>query len=323
MKGYSKGVLFCLIATLSWGGMFPVMTGALERIDPFTFTSLRYSVAGLAFLAILFWREGTSSLKIEKKEVGLAWIFGTAGFAGFGFLVFLGQQLAGKEGALTAAIMMATQPMLGLLVNWIFRKVAPPLFSFLFILLSFCGVALVISKGHPLAIFNQPQSFSADILIIFGALCWVIYTYGATYFPKWSPYKYTTLTTLLGLTSVFVINIFLFSLNIISIPIFSTIISITPHIFYMAFIAGVIGVLFWNMGNKILTPLNGVLFMDIIPITAFTISAFQGLIPVPAQIFGATLTAIALILNNIYLRKLQSTVSVSSLIKTVPKVIRR
>lgn len=323
MKGYSKGVLFCLIATLSWGGMFPVMTGALERIDPFTFTSLRYSVAGLAFLAILFGREGTSSLKIEKKEVGLAWIFGTAGFAGFGFLVFLGQQLAGKEGALTAAIMMATQPMLGLLVNWIFRKVAPPLFSFLFILLSFCGVALVISKGHPLAIFNQPQSFSADILIIFGALCWVIYTYGATYFPKWSPYKYTTLTTLLGLTSVFVINIFLFSLNIISIPTFSTIISITPHIFYMAFIAGVIGVLFWNMGNKILTPLNGVLFMDIIPITAFTISAFQGLIPVPAQIFGATLTAIALILNNIYLRKLQSTVSVSSLIKTVPKVIRR
>jgi hypothetical protein len=29
--------------------MFPVMTGALVRIDPFTFTSLRYLIAGAAF----------------------------------------------------------------------------------------------------------------------------------------------------------------------------------------------------------------------------------------------------------------------------------
>jgi len=28
--------------------MFPVMTGALVRIDPFTFTSLRYLLAGAA-----------------------------------------------------------------------------------------------------------------------------------------------------------------------------------------------------------------------------------------------------------------------------------
>lgn len=319
MKGYSKGVLFCLIATLAWGGMFPVMTGALERIDPFTFTSLRYSVAAIAFLAILFWHEGFAALKVEKKDISKAWIFGTAGFAGFGFLVFLGQQLAGKEGALTASIMMATQPMLGLLINWLFRKVTPPLFSFLFILLSFCGVALVISEGHPLLIFSQPQNFGADILIILGALCWVIYTYGASYFPSWSAYKYTALTTLLGLTSVFAINIALFVYNIIPIPSINVIISITPHIFYMAFIAGVIGVLCWNMGNKILTPLNGVLFMDVIPITAFSISAFQGLIPVPAQVFGASLTAIALILNNIYLRKLQSRTNIVSLIKQTPK----
>jgi hypothetical protein len=63
-----------------------------------------------------------------------------------------------------------------------------------------------------------------------------------------------------------------------------------------------VGVLCWNLGNKILTPLNGVLFMDVVPITAFTVSAIQGIRPGPVQIVGASITAVALILNNIYLR---------------------
>jgi drug/metabolite transporter (DMT)-like permease len=45
-----QGAIYCLIATASWGAMFPVMTGALVRVDPFTFTSLRYLIAGAEFL---------------------------------------------------------------------------------------------------------------------------------------------------------------------------------------------------------------------------------------------------------------------------------
>jgi drug/metabolite transporter (DMT)-like permease len=91
MKGYSKGVMSCLIATLSWGIMFPVMGSALLRIDPFTFTSLRYFTAGLAFVTILVWREGWSSLRLSGERTWLARLLGSAGFARFGFLVFLGQ----------------------------------------------------------------------------------------------------------------------------------------------------------------------------------------------------------------------------------------
>ena len=299
---FSRGVLFCIVATASWGAMFPVMTGALTRIDPFTFTCMRYTIAGLAFLALLLAKEGRSGLSLKGERVWLAWFFGTAGFAGFGFLVFLGQQLAGREGALTAAIMMATQPLLGLLVNWAFRKVVPPVYSFLFILLSFCGVTLVITKGHVLNLLNAPQSYGADGLIVLGALCWVFYTVGAAFFPKWSPYKYTTLTTLLGLTSVFAITAALIGVHYIAMPHAGAVVAVIPHLLYMAFGAGFIGVLSWNFGNKILTPLNGVLFMDVVPVTAFVISAFQGIIPNGMQIVGASLTAVALILNQLYLR---------------------
>src|SRR3974390_1792918 len=116
------GAIYCLIATASWGAMFPVMTGALVRIDPFTFTSLRYLIAGAAFLAVLIFKEGWSAVHFKGERMLAAWLLGTAGFAGFNFLMFLGQKMIGKEGALVASIIAATMPMLGLLVNWAVRK---------------------------------------------------------------------------------------------------------------------------------------------------------------------------------------------------------
>lgn len=261
-KNYLQGVLFCLIATLSWG----------------------------------------TNLKGER--IFLACLFGTAGFAGFGFLVFFGQKLAGPTGALTASIMMATMPLLSLLVNWVIRHNRPRLLTFCFILLSFCGVALVITKGDFASVLLAPQNYGANIPVILGALCWVLYTIGASFFPKWSPFRYTTITTLLGLTSIYAVNLILIESGYISVPSFGTIYSIVPHLIYMSLVAGFIGVLSWNMGNKIITPLNGVLFMDIVPITAFSISAIEGIVPKNAQILGACLTASALILNNLYQRSL-------------------
>ncbi len=300
---YPKAVLFCLIATLSFGIMFPVMTSALTHIDPFTFTSLRYLTAGLAFLLLLIAREGRAALRLKGEPVFLAWFLGSIGFAGFGFLVFLGQKIAGRDGALTASIMMATQPMLGLLVNSIVRRVLPPLYSFLFILMSFSGVALVVTKGNIAGLFSEPQHYAANGLIVLGALCWVIYTFGATFFTSWSALKYTTVTTWLGLTSIVTINIVLLATHAIAVPTASDLIAIVPQLLYMGPVAGFIGVLCWNLGNRMLTPLNGVLFMDVVPITAFIVSALEGIVPAGAQIAGACITGTALVLNNIYLRR--------------------
>lgn len=301
--GYAKGVGYCLVATVSFGFMFPVMTGALTHIDPFTFTSLRYLLAGTAFLILLLVKEGASAFRSRGESIILAWLFGSIGFAGFGFLVFRGQQLAGPDGALTASIMMAIQPMLGLLVNSVVRRMLPPLYSAIFILLSFCGVALVVTKGDITGLLNEPQHYSANMLIVLGALCWVIYTFGATFFTKWSVFKYTTVTTWLGLSTVLAINLALLASHTIPVPRASDLRAIVPHLIYMGLIAGFMGVLCWNLGNRILTPLNGVLFMDVVPVTTFVVSTIVGVIPTYMQIVGATLTGTALVLNNLYLRR--------------------
>jgi drug/metabolite transporter (DMT)-like permease len=297
-----RGAIYCLIATASWGAMFPVMTGALVRIDPFTFTLLRYLIAGAAFLAVLIFKEGWSAVHFKGERMLAAWALGTAGFAGFNFLIFLGQKMIGKEGALVASIIAATMPMLGLLVNWALSKAKPSICSFLFILLSFCGVALVVTKGYIAGLVESSPNFRADVLMILGASCWVIYTFGATFYPKWSPLKYTTLTTGLGVVSMLVVDTILLASKLIPVPRADAVVSIVPHLAYMTFCAGFVAVLSWNVGNKILTPLNGVLFFNVVPLTSFAISALEGLAPTTAQILGAGLTALALIGNNLTFR---------------------
>lgn len=300
---YLSGVILCLIATLSWGAMFPVMTSALSHVDPFHFTAARYTIAGLAFAILLFFKEGAAAFRLKGERVVLAWLLGTAGFAGFGFLVFLGQQLAGPTGALTASIVMATMPLLGVLANWLIRGVKPAKATLGFISMSFVGVLLVITEGHIGALLNRPASFAAYLPLLAGALCWVVYTIGAGFFPTWSAYRYTTLTTLLGLISVFAVTAALDFAEVIHMPSAGDSLAVLPHLLYMSLVAGMIGVLSWNMGNKIITPLNGVLFMDVVPVTAFIISALTGIVPHPVQVYGAVVTATALILNNLYQRR--------------------
>lgn len=299
---YLRGIGYCLVAALSWGGMFQVMAGALTRIDPFSFTSLRYLVAGATFAFILVAWEGWQSLRLGQERLWPAWFFGTAGFAGFNSLMFLGQQMDGPSGALVASIMAALMPVVGLLFSWAVYRARPSTASFTFILLSALGVMLVVTDGHLESLLSQSSNFGADALMFAGVCCWVIYTFGAKAYPQWSALKYTTISIGLSLTSMCAINAALLALGIVPTPSPTAIASIAPHLAYMAFVAAGIGVLSWNAGNKLLTPLKGVLFINAVPITAFAISAFVGHPPSKMQVSGAALTCIALIANNLYAR---------------------
>lgn len=90
---------------------------------------------------------------------------------------------------------------------------------------------------------------------------------------------------------------------LVAVPSAHAVTTILPELAYMSVIAGFVGVLGWNFGNRYLGPLNGVLFMDVVPITAFVISALTGVVPAGMQVVGASLTAPALIFNNLYLRR--------------------
>jgi len=300
---HTRGVLLCSVAALAWGSMFQVMAGALTRIDPFTFTCLRYAVAGLAFVIVLLAAEGRGVLALRGERVGLAWLFGTAGFAGYQFLVFYGQQLAGPQGAIMAAILSATTPMLALLVNRVTRRETPSRTTLGFVLLAFLGVVLVVTDGDPLALLLRPTAFGADVLIVLGSLCWAVYTMGGAFFPDWSPMRYTGVTTGLGLVSACAVTAVLLLSGAVAVPTADSVGAVLPELAYMSLVAGFVAVLAWNYGNRMIGAANGVLFEAVVPVVAVAVSALAGAVPVPLQLGGAVLTTLAVVGNNVHARR--------------------
>lgn len=306
-KKYLLGIVLCLIAVFSWGGMFPVMAPALKIMDPFYFTLFRYGTVAVIFAIILLFVEGKSAFKSDGNFLKL-WLFGTSAFAGFSFLVFLGQKTAGPSGSIIASVMMAIQPLLGVLVGWVYRGVKPTIVSLISMIVAAIGVFMVVTKGDLSVLYKGDNTIFALVLILLGALCWVIYTTGGGDFKQWSILRYSTLTSIYGVLSVIVILFVATLMGWLSVPSFGQISGVSGALIYMISFAGVIAVFAWNLGNRIIGPINGILFMNLVPITSFVISIVNGYKISGFELAGVSITILALIGNNIYNRVAQSKV---------------
>ena len=77
----------------------------------------------------------------------------------------------------------------------------------------------------------------------------------------------------------------------------------------MIVISGVVAIFSWNAGNRALTPINGILFINLVPVTTFAISILSGYTMSKLEVTGAIITIAALVSNNLCQRKLIRTKS--------------
>ena len=75
------GVLFATTTAVVWGGQFVVGKSALESIDAFPLTTVRYAFAAALWLIVLVVLEGPRSLRLDGRGWRLFWL-GSLGFAG-------------------------------------------------------------------------------------------------------------------------------------------------------------------------------------------------------------------------------------------------
>lgn len=252
---------------------------------------------------ILYMKEGKESFKFEKKGLTL-WFFGTMAFTAYNFLVFLGQKLIGDSGAIVGSVLMALIPLVSVLVVWCVKKKQPSRFTLINIVIAFIGVVLVVTKGNFKMFLDGSLSLLPIILMLISVIAWVIYTLGTEYFADWSSLRYTTLTCILGNISSVVIVCLCTKMNYITAPSVADMSKLILEMFYMSIISGVIGVLAWNAGNKLLTPINGTLFMNLVPIVTFIVSIILGYRITYIEIIGSIITIGALISNNLYQRNI-------------------
>jgi drug/metabolite transporter (DMT)-like permease len=292
-----KGVLIMLITVLIWGGMFPVAKGALQTLDAFWISSIRYGIAAPLFVAILCWREGGAALRYRGRFLRAA-LYGIVGFSGFSILVFLGLSRSRPE---HAAIIMALQTPIAAFVHWALKGTRPANFTFGCIALAIFGVFLVITKGDPAHAFTG-GTFLGDLLIFLGAMSWIAYTVGAVSFPGWSALRFTTLTCLPGTAGILAITGVATLGGYASVPAGATVVSVTWELAYLAILTVVLAVLFWNMAIGYLGALNAMLLGNLVPVVTFAIRILQGHHFETIELAGAGLVVAALIANNLYLR---------------------
>lgn len=303
-KQVIMGSALCLIASMSWGAMFPVAQVALQKIDPFYFSFIRYAVVAVILSAILWVKEGRAAFRLEGRGKALLF-YGAMAFTVYNMFIFSGQYLMGDTGTITASLIEVLMPMISVLYVWITAKDKPPGYTIVSMILCLAGAMLVITNGKLTFFAMAGQSLFPLLLIFIGVTGWVLYSMGGSRFKDWSVLRYSTLTCLLGSLVSLIIVAFATLLGLLPAPSMETLVSIKWEMSFMITLPGIVALLSWNAGLKMLTPLNGILYINFVPITTLIIMAFQGYHVSIFEICGTLLVIFAIVRNNLVQRKKQ------------------
>ncbi|WP_084508779.1 DMT family transporter [Paenibacillus assamensis] len=300
-----KGALCCFIAAVAWGAMFPVAESALHHLDPFWFSTIRYVTVSVLLIFLLLWKEGRQAFRAEGRFF-LLWMSGTFAFTVYNFGIFWGQKELGKSGVLLASIMESFMPMLAVLIVWAVTRKRPRMITLGCVIAAFIGVLFVVTKGD-LGMFSSGEFKPIPLLAIFVAVVgWVIYTISCGQFKGWSALRISTLTCVYGSATSLVVVLILSAFDQIQAPAIHELTGVWPEMSFMIFIAGLLALLCWLKGIELLSPVNGMLFINFVPATTFIISIIQGYQVSAAEILGTVIITCALIVDNVASRRAES-----------------
>ena len=297
-RNATLGVLFATTTAIVWGGQFVVGKSALESVNAFPLSTVRYALAAALWLVVLAVLEGPGALRLDGRGRRLFWL-GSLGFAGFNLLAYTGLAHARPE---TASLIVALAPLLTALVLWrrTGRRPAPATFALLGVAL--LGVALVVSAGHPSSIVHGAIGWG-EVLVLAGVLSFVLYGLGAAEFRDFTPLRYTALTAGLGWLTIAGVTVVATATGLVERPSSGQLWSVAPQILYLAIPGAFVAVLTWNAAIASIGPQNAVLFSNLIPVTTFAIEIVRGYRPNAAELLGAGLTIGALVANNLLARR--------------------
>ena len=292
------GVLFATTTAIVWGGQFVVGKSALESVNAFPLSTIRYAIAAALWLVVLAVVEGPGALRLEGRGRRLFWL-GSLGFAGFNLLAYTGLAHARPE---TASLIVALGPLLTALVLWRRTRLRPSRATFLLLGLALLGVALVVSGGHPSAFVHGAVGWG-EALVLAGVFSFVLYGLGAAEHPELSPLRYTALTAALGWVTIAGATAVAIVTGLVELPSGAQLTSVAPQIAYLAIPGAFVAVLTWNAAIASIGPQNAVLFSNLLPVTTFAIEIVRGYRPNAVELVGAALTIGALVANNLLARR--------------------
>lgn len=291
----ARAVLGLATATVIWGAMFPISGHILQSMDALSMTLLRYGLAAPVFLLLLARREGVRALRPQVPLLPLVGL-GTLGFAGFNLLMFFGVSQSRSE---HGAIVMALQPLIAAMILWARTGNRPAARSFGALALAIAGVVLLVTDGDLSRLAGQ-AAVVPTLMMIAGGTCWVLYSMGAARYPGWSPLRYTALSASGGVMVMLLLWIIAAFAGFVRLPPDAgRWLALAPSLVYLTLLAAVVAVLCWNSGIRALGAQNGMLFINLAPLTALVVGVVSGQAFGRYELVGALLVLASLVINQV------------------------
>jgi len=297
-RHYASGSLLLFMTAVIWGLQFPIAKTAFETVDAFHSAVFRFGIPAIIMLVLLAIFEGRSSFRLNRESAEVA-LLGVLGMCITPSLIFGGLMFTRPE---IAAVIVATQPIMSVLVQRLWQKQAPEFLSTICVIVAFLGVVTVVTRWETSLQMSQTELIG-DAMILIGALCWVIYTIACGKYPGWSNTRLTTWTMGAGLIGHIVLVVVLVSAGWLSQPGAADWYNVRYELTFLAFVGVLAAMYGWNGGSRMVGAINAMLFINLIPVVTFLVRYLQGHRFQMIELLGALLVIIALVVQNFLLRR--------------------
>jgi drug/metabolite transporter (DMT)-like permease len=294
---YTGGSLILLATAIMWGVQFPVAKSAFESVDAFHAAVYRFGIAAMILMVVLLAIEGRAAFRLNAEGVKV-WLAGVLGMCGAPTLIFGGLMLTRPE---IAAIIVATQPIMAVLVQRLAGGELPGWRTSTCVALAFIGVVTVVTEWN-LELLRSPIELWGNLMVLAGALCWVLYTFACSRYTQWSNLRLTTWSMMSGLLGNILVVVVLVSLGVVTHPSPDDWYQARYELTFLTYIGVLMGMFAWTAGSRRVGALNAMLFTNLIPVSTFAVRYAQGYRFSWLELAGAVMVIGALLAQNLVLR---------------------
>ncbi|RNB53497.1 DMT family transporter [Brevibacillus gelatini] len=247
-------VLLLLLTSLLWGGNFVLGKSLVGHASPLTLTSLRWLIAVLCLLPLVWWKE-RKLLPAKEAILPLA-LMGLTGVVLFNVFQFLALETT----TATNVGLISTLNMLSIsLFSFLFLKERINAFQIGCMVFLLAGVLLVLSKGNPDYLLSL-QFNTGDLWMLAAVCIWGVYSICSKWaMTRTSPMMSILYSAVFGLAILLPFNLADFTVSNLDAPFIGSLL-------YTGVISTVVCMVLWNIGVQKLGATTSGIFLNFNPI---------------------------------------------------------
>lgn len=288
--------LFLALSSMFWAGNIVLARALHADIPPIALNFWRWSVALAVFMPFAF-----ANLRAQWPSVRREWrylaLLGFTGMAAFHSLQYTALNLTT---AVNVSLILAITPVAIPVMAWMLWGERVTLRQGAGIMLSFAGVAAIVTRGEPLSVLSRGL-VAGDLVEVAAMILWSLYST----LVRWRPADLHPNTVLVGSmvpAVLFLLPLYLWeTANFQPMPMHWRALAL---IAYVSLMASITAFVFFNRAVEVVGPTRSGLFIHLIPLFATGAAvAFLGERLYPYHAAGAVAIAAGLVLTTTQARK--------------------